>query len=109
MIQLKDIPKEHMEKLLSAVADLRPDFRVRVVAEDPVLYKLGFVQYVPCTVEIDASDEEIRELLIEVYQMEAEAWGFDDRDLKKPEIAKIQKELEERYSKYAIIDGYLGH
>ena len=40
--------------------------------------------------------------------MEIDAWNFDDRELKNPEIAKQQKELEDRYWKYAIIQGYLG-
>lgn len=107
-MQIKDIPKEHAEKLLSAIADLRPDFRARIVAEDPALYKLGLVQYVPCTIEIDALDEEIEVLIEDVQQMEIDAWNFSDQDLKNPEIAKIHKELEAKYSKYAIIEGYLG-
>lgn len=42
---------------------------------------------VPCTIEIDASDEEIEMLADDVYQMECDAWNFDDQELKKPEIS----------------------
>ena len=40
--------------------------------------------------------------------MEIDALNFTDESLKKPEIAKLQKHLEDRYAKYAIIDAYLG-
>ncbi len=105
---IKDIPKDHAEKLISAIGDLRPEMIVRIVAEDYALYQLGLIQYVPCSVEIEASEDEITELADEVLQMEIDAWNFDDRELKNPEIAKQQKELENRYRKYAIIHGYLG-
>lgn len=107
-MQFKDIPKERMELLLSAIADLRPNMPVRIIAEDIVLYQLGLVQYVPCTIEICASDEDIEELVEEVQDMEIDALNFTDESLKKPEIAKLQKQLEDRYAKYAIIDAYLG-
>ena len=92
---IKDIPNDHAEKLISAIGDLRPEMIVRVVAEDYALYQLGLIQYVPCSVEIEASEDEITELADEVLQMEIDAWNFDDRELKNPEIAKQQKELEE--------------
>lgn len=104
---VKDIPKDDAEKLIAAIADLRPDMSVRIIAEDDALCQLGLVQYMPCSAEVDAADEEIEELVEEVYQMEIDAWNFDDRELKKSEITKRQKELEDRYSKYAIIIGYL--
>lgn len=107
-MQIKDIPKEHMDKLISAIADLRPAMHIRVISEDTALYQLGFVQYVPCLIEIDASDEEIEELVEEVQQMEIDAWNFDEHDLKKPEVAKLHKELKNKYYRYAIIEGYLG-
>lgn len=40
--------------------------------------------------------------------MEIEAWNYDDRELKNPEIAEEQKQLKDRYAKCAIIEGYLG-
>lgn len=105
---LKDIPKIHAEKLISAIADLRPDMSVRIVAEDDALYQLGLIQYIPCSVEIEASEEEIAELVDDVLQMETDAWNFDERERKDPGIAKLQKELEKRYQKYEIIERYLG-
>lgn len=106
-MQINDIPKEQMEKLVAAIADLRPEMRIRIIAEDIALYQLGLTPSVPCSIEIDATSEEIEDLLKEVQEMEIDAWNFDDRDLENPEIAKIQKELQDRYSKYEIIEAYL--
>ena len=99
---IKDIPKNHAEKLISAIAELRPEMSVSIVAEDYSLYQLGLIQYIPCLVEIEASEDEITKLADEVLQMEIDAWNFDDRELKNPEISKQQKELNDRYRKYAI-------
>ena len=39
--------------------------------------------------------------------MEIDASNFDDHDLKKPEVAKLHKELKNKYYSYAIIEEYL--
>ena len=101
---LKDIPKESAERLISALADLRPGMAVRIVVVDYALHDLGFVPYVPCSVEVEATENEIFDLLDEIEQMEIDYLIFEDRNLKSPEAAKRLKELKDRYSKYSIIE-----
>lgn len=100
---LKDIPLEYANNMISALADLRPDMITRIVSIDHALFQLGLVSYVPCTLEIEASEDKIRELVDEVYQMEIDAYNYDNQDLKNPERAKQQKKNEDRYERYAII------
>ena len=104
---LKDIPKDHAEKLLSAIAALRPAMKVRIVAEDTTLYRLGLSQSVLCSLAVDENDEAIKELVDEVYQMEVDAYNFSENELRDKETVKWQKKLERRYSRYAIIVAYL--
>lgn len=104
---VKDIPKDMAEQLIKAITDLRPDMKAEIIVEDFNLYKLGFTTYIPCTVSVDATDDEILDLLDEVEQMEIDAWNFSDSELKDPEIAKEQRELEARYARYAVIEGWL--
>ena len=104
---LKDIKKDQAEKLITAISDLRPDIRIRIVAEDEMLFKLGFTQYLTCSVDIDMSEEAVSELVEEVQQMEIDAYNYDERKLKDPVYEKGHKELMEKYEKYAVILGYL--
>ncbi|MBR0508814.1 MAG: hypothetical protein IJJ85_01720 [Clostridia bacterium] len=105
---IKDIPTENAKRLISAIEDLRPGMNVKVIAEDTALFDLGHSHFIPCSIEIEATEEEIDALVDEVYQMEADAWNFDEKEMINPDIAKLQRELEEKYKKYAIIVIYLG-
>lgn len=104
---IKDMPKDRVNELISAISDLRPKMRVSVIAEDYALYQMGLIQYIPCTVEVEASEEEIFELLDEVEQMEIDSYNFDNNELNKSEVKKLQRRLLDRYSKYAVIEAYL--
>lgn len=104
---IKDVSKDDAELLIEAVKDLRPNMKISIIAEDYALYQLGLVKFIPCTVDVEATDEEIFDLLDEVEQMEMDYMNFEDEDLRKPEMRKLQKELAERFACYAIIAGYL--
>ena len=69
---IKDMPKDRVNELISAISDLRPKMRVSVIAEDYALYQMGLIQYIPYTVEVEASEDEIFELLDEVEQPEGQ-------------------------------------
>ena len=103
-----DIPKDRARKLIAAIADLRPNLSVNITTEDTTLYNLGLVDFIPCSVEIQATEEEIDDLVEDVFQMEADAYNFDDQELKNPAVAKLQKELEIKYRKHSIIVACLG-
>lgn len=107
-MQIDYIPKDHAEKLISTIIELRPSMKIRIQAEDTALFMLGLSKSILCSVVIDENEDSILSLIDEVYQMEVDAFNFDEKELVNTEYAKCQQILEQKYLKYAIILEYLG-
>ena len=72
------------------------------------LYKLGFVEEIPCSISLNVSREEIYELQEEILDMEVIIYSYEDILYKNPmdmtddekKTYKKLKELEKRYNKF---------
>lgn len=104
---IKDIPREQADKLISAIAELRPKMSIKIASEDTALYLLGLSGSVLCSVIIEDTENAITDLVDEVYQMEVDAYNFSERELCEKGTREQQRQFERRYAKYAIIAEYL--
>lgn len=60
MIYETDIP-EYLE-LKECLSEIYPQVEVKLISSDPMLKKLGFVDKVPCQIEVCATREQIQEI-----------------------------------------------
>lgn len=109
---IENIPKSLAELYKSLLSELKPNWKVEIIDEDYNLYKLGFSDEIPCSLNLDVSAEDITELHDEIIDMEVSVYLYEDLLYKNPlnmnEQEKIEyKELKERekeYEKYAPLE-----
>lgn len=109
---IKDIPKSSAYFYKSLLAELKPEWNVEIIIGDYNLYKLGFVEEIPCSISLNVSREEIYELQEEILDMEVTIYSYEDLLYKNPidmtndekKTYKELKELEKRYNKFAPLE-----
>lgn len=109
---LKDIPKSSAYFYKSLLAECKPNWNVEITIEDYNLYKLGFVEEIPCSISLNVSREEIYELQEEILDMEVTIYSYEDLLYKNPidmtndekKTYKELKELEKRYNKFEPLE-----
>ncbi|MFQ8851783.1 MAG: hypothetical protein ACLR8N_07800 [Lachnospiraceae bacterium] len=109
---LHDIPKSSAYFYKSLLAECKPNWNVEITIEDYNLYKLGFVEEIPCSISLNVSREEIYELQEEILDMEVTIYSYEDLLYKNPidmtndekKTYKELKELEKRYNKFAPLE-----
>ena len=113
---LDDIPKSTAETYVQLLQELRPDCPVRIVQQDPSLCALGFVEEVPCRLEVNLTLDEVEALYDEVIQMEVDAYNEEERILDMPyrklnaeekQRKRILEEYQARYAHFACLDPFL--
>ncbi|WP_242862303.1 hypothetical protein [Clostridium botulinum] len=88
--------------LKDSIEKLMPSIHVQLIAVDDMLRKLGFVQTTLCTIEIQATDDQIEELRDICYQFEIDAFNtLDGCDPPKSNPNYI------KYEKYTWIADWL--
>lgn len=110
---IQNIPQSLAELYKSLLMGLKPDWRVSIIEEDYNLYKLGFVEEVPCSLQLKVTREQISELYDEITDMEMGVYAYEDLLMKPPyvlskEERELQKEIEIRekeYTKFAPLEG----
>ena len=65
-------------KLKECLSELCPEIEVKLISSDPMLKVLGFVDDVPCKVEVCASDSRIEEIRDMVMEFETDAFNTPD-------------------------------
>lgn len=109
---IKGIPKSSAAFYKSLLAEFKPNWNVEITIEDYNLYKLGFVEEIPCSISLNVSREEIYELQEEILDMEVTIYSNEDILYKNPmdmtddekKIYKKLKELEKRYNKFQPLE-----
>lgn len=109
---LHDIPKSSAYFYKSLLAECKPNWNVEITIEDYNLYKLGFVEEIPCSISLNVSREEIYELQEEILDMEVTIYSYEDLLYKNPidmtndekKTYKELKELEKRYNKFEPLE-----
>ena len=94
-LNLSEALYREIEKLLP---DICPDVKISLEAVDDNLATLGFCDVPPCTVAFDLDDVEFKEMLLELNQLEVDA--FNTPDGKNP---KEDDPYYQRYLKYGWI------
>ena len=75
---IKNIPKSSADFYKSLLAEFKPNWNVEITIEDYNLYKLGFVEEIPCSISLNVSREEIYELQEEILDMEVTIYSNED-------------------------------
>lgn len=109
---VKGITKSSAAFYKSLLAEFKPNWNVEITIEDYNLYKLGFVEEIPCSISLNVSREEIYELQEEILDMEVTIYSNEDILYKNPmdmtddekKIYKKLKELEKRYNKFQPLE-----
>lgn len=109
---IKDIPKSSAAFYKSLLAEFKPNWNIEITIEDYNLYKLGFVEEIPCSISLNVSREEIYELQEEILNMEVTIYSYEDLLYKNPidmtndekKTYKELKELEKRYNKFEPLE-----
>lgn len=109
---IKDIPKSSAYFYKSLLAECKPNWNVEITIEDYNLYKLGFVEEIPCSINLNVSCEEIYELQEEILDMEVTIYSYEDLLYKNPmdmtndekKTYKELKKLEKRYNKFEPLE-----
>lgn len=109
---LHDIPKSSAYFYKSLLAECKPNWNVEITIEDYNLYKLSFVEEIPCSISLNVSREEIYELQEEILDMQVTIYSYEDLLYKNPidmtndekKTYKELKELEKRYNKFAPLE-----
>lgn len=100
-----------------ALAEFKPEWNVEITIEDYNLYKLGFVEEIPCSISLNVSREEIYELQEEILDMEVTIYSYEDILYKNPmdmtddekKTYKNLKELEKRYNKFEPLENLFSY
>ena len=109
---IENIPKPLAELYKSLLSELKPHWKVEIIIEDQNLYKLGLVDEIPCSLDLDVSEEDIDELHAEIIDMEISVYQNEDLFYKNPinmsKEEKIEyeelKKREKEYDKYAPLE-----
>lgn len=92
MMIIKEESKEIFQALKDCINELKPEIEVKLLKEDINLFNLGFRSFIPCDIEIIATDNQIDELMDMIIQFEVNA--YDTPNGIEP------KETDENYIKY---------
>lgn len=114
---LHDIPKSSADFYKSLLAELKPEWNVEIIIGDYNLYKLGFVEEIPCSISLNVSREEIYELQEEILNMEVTIYSYEDILYKNPmdmtddekKTYKKLKELEKRFNKFEPLENLVSY
>ncbi|MDD7672614.1 MAG: hypothetical protein PT965_06885 [Clostridia bacterium] len=109
---IENIAKPLAESYKALLSEFRPDWDVEIRIGDYNLYKLGFVNEIPCSLCLTVSDEQLQELQDALYELEADAYSCEEYLAKRPvrmteeekTIRKTAREHQARYRKYAPLE-----
>lgn len=65
-------------KFKKSISEIYPQLTVKLISQDPMLKNLGFIDKVPCEIELYATDEQFDELWNRVLQFEIDAYNTPD-------------------------------
>ena len=68
------------ESLKECLSEIYPQVEVKLLEKDTALRDLGFVDYIPCIVELVATDEQIEEIIDMGHQYEIDAYNTETGD-----------------------------
>ena len=107
---IKNIPKSSADLYKSLLAEFKPNWNVEIIIGDYNLYKLGFVEEIPCSISLNVSREEIYELQEEILDMEVTIYSYEGILYKNPmdmtdDEKKTYKKLKELEKRYKILRG----
>ena len=83
-MMIENIPKPLAELYKSLLFELKPNWKVEIIIEDYNLYTLGFVDEIPCSLNLDVSEKEISKLYDEIINLESSVYLYEDVLYKNP-------------------------
>lgn len=81
MIYETDMPT--YENLVRCMSELYPNIKIELKSSDSMLAKLGFVEKIPCEVDVHATEEQIKSVMDDAIDFEVAAFNIDDEKSKE--------------------------
>lgn len=114
---IDDIPKSLAEEYKLLLSELKPNWKVEIVSEDCNLYKLGFVDEILCSLNLDVSEDAISELYDEIIDMEVSVYQYEDLLYKNPSLMSEEerreyielKKCEKEYQRYSPLEAIFNY
>ena len=66
------------ERLKKCLSERYPHITVDLISSDPILKQLGFVDVIPCVIDVNATEDEIGSVVDDAIQLEIDAFSRDD-------------------------------
>ncbi len=106
--------KREAQKAKKLLQEIRPEWNIEIIEEDYNLHKLGFVDDIPCSMNIDASNEEIEAFKEEIYDMETDAYIHEELlDIPSNQLSDREKAMKtdvkramNLYEKYSMFETF---
>lgn len=81
MIYETDMPT--YEDLVKCMSELYPEIKIELKSSDPMLAKLGFVEKIPCEIDVQATEEQIKNIMDDAIDFEVAAFSIDNEKSKE--------------------------
>ena len=104
---INNIYKSYVEKIASALKELRQQIITEIINEDPLLFQLSFVKDIPCALKEQITREQAEDLWEEILSLEADAYDRVESRMNDPVYAKPFREREEYYRRFDFLKGLL--
>ena len=107
--------RENAFNYKTLISELRPEWPLSIVDGDVNLFKLGFISYYPCILQIDTNEKSMCDLDYEIHEMEIDAYNINESLHKKPRwklneeerrIVNIDNECIKKYDRYRELYGF---
>lgn len=114
---IDNIPKSLAEEYKLLLSELKPNWKVEIVSEDCNLYKLGFVDEILCSLNLDVSEDAISGLYDEIIDMEVSVYQYEDLLYKNPSLMSEEerreyielKKCEKEYQRYSPLEAIFNY
>lgn len=74
------------ERLKECLSERYPTITVKLLSADYALKKLGFVEKVPCVIEVVSTEDEISSVVEDAFDLEIAAFQIDDENSEEWEL-----------------------
>ena len=116
-LRIPKIDKTTAIEVQSLLHELRPEWNTWIIEEDPVLYKLGFVKDIPCTLYIETTCADIEALCNEINDMEINVYMVEEllyvpwMNISEEDVQRKKEFLaeEQKYRRYSVLQNLVDY
>lgn len=101
---ISDVDIEKAKLFIERLWELHPEYHAEITVVDENLHRLGKIDYIPCQLLVEISEDQRFDLLDEIEDMDIDYIQTDEN----PKASKAQKDAAwEKRNRYGIIEEIL--